>query len=362
MDKFLKELNEPSARKITIDKSRLLLALKKSLLQATEFVLEEAEGIQKNKQTDQLLTDQVNHVDKRYWIRSRAGRSIGKRSADRLKEIFGDDLDWVGPVYQNPNEKGVWGLFCPLPNILVIKFTTDVKGNETQISQELARYDMNEITEKSKYLGEYHYYVINNIENEKNAYQIKDMLLKDNKFIAKVLFESMPMMVPISMVPNDTNFGHQWNMTRIQAGGAGTTAWDLSTGSSDVVIAILDSGFDLTHPDLQFFSSGMNLGTGVPNGSPVTPPAWTNTAAGHGTACAGIAAATINNAKGVAGVAGSCTIMPLAFTAWTNMEFAIGINYATAYGAKVISLSFSLNLTAETSYDPCYSRISIHVV
>jgi hypothetical protein len=87
-------------------------------------------------------------------------------------------------------------------------------------------------------------------------------------------------------MPNDTHFSDQWNMTRIQAGGAGTTAWDFSTGNSTVVICILDSGCDLTHPDLQFSTQGLHLDNNQPDETPVNPPAWANINAGHGTACA----------------------------------------------------------------------------
>jgi len=147
--------------------------------------------------------------------------------------------------------------FCPKPSILVIKFTSTFKiDNGREFSQTLARYNMEEITEKSKYLDGYHYYVINNIENE-NAYQIKDILLNYSRYVSEVLFESMPMIHPTSFMPNDTHFSDQWNMTSIQAGGPGTTAWDFSTGNSTVVICILDSGCDLTHPDIQFSTQGL---------------------------------------------------------------------------------------------------------
>ena len=233
-------------------------------------------------------------------------------------------MDWLGPVYQNPDETGLRGLFCPFPNILAIKFTSSFNNKDNEFSQKLARYDMEKVTEKSNYLGEYHYYIINNIENE-NAYQIKDTLLNDTQFIREVLFESMPMIHPASLIPNDTFFPDQWNMSRIQAGGPGSTAWNFSTGNNSVVICILDSGCDLTHPDLQaqFSSPGIHLDNMKPDGSPINPPGWANTNAGHGTACTGIAAAAINNNQGVAGVAGTCVIMPLAFKDWTNFIICI---------------------------------------
>ena len=83
MNRFPDVLNEPSTSRIIIDKTRILLASKKSyeldelknLLQRTEFVLEE--GIQKNSEIDQKKPmETINHTDKRYWIR------IGHRRTD----------------------------------------------------------------------------------------------------------------------------------------------------------------------------------------------------------------------------------------------------------------------------------------
>ena len=68
-----------------------------------------------------------------------------------------------------------------------------------------------------------HYFIIKNIGNE-NAYQIKDILLNESQFVNEVVYESMPMIFPASLQPNDTHFGDQWNMTRIGAGGKGTSA------------------------------------------------------------------------------------------------------------------------------------------
>lgn len=156
MNRFPDVLNEPSTSRIIIDKTRILLASKKSyeldelknLLQRTEFVLEE--GIQKNSEIDQKKPmETINHTDKRYWIRSGTGEPMNQKNLDRLKEVFGEQLDWLGPVYQNPDETGLRGLFCPFPNILAIKFTSSFNNKHNEFSQKLARYDMEEVTEKS---------------------------------------------------------------------------------------------------------------------------------------------------------------------------------------------------------------------
>ena len=132
------------------------------------------------------------------------------------------------------------------------------------------------------------------------------------------------------------------------------SAWAAAQGygNSGVVIAILDSGVDSTHPDL-LQVTGYDFGDNDnnPNDNSAQP--------GHGTACAGVAAAIANNGLGVAGIAGGCSIMPvkvasnngtLGFTAITN-----GIYYAADNGADVISMSFG---AATTAYAPTDAAIS----
>ncbi|MCX7878375.1 MAG: S8 family serine peptidase [Ignavibacteria bacterium] len=82
-------------------------------------------------------------------------------------------------------------------------------------------------------------------------------------------------------------------------------AWDHVTGSSSVVIAIIDTGIDSTHPDLR---PNISMAGYDAYWNRYGVPRDTN---GHGTACAGIAAAVFNNSTGVAGVAPGCKIMAI---------------------------------------------------
>ena len=135
-------------------------------------------------------------------------------------------------------------------------------------------------------------------------------------------------------------------------------AWDLETGNPDVVIAILDTGIDYTHPDLmENIWENMNEIPGDSidndgNGYIDDIRGWDfayddndpQDELGHGTACAGIAGAVGNNGIGISGVCWNCTIMPIQVMDetgsgyWTDM--AQGIIYAADNGADVISMSF----------------------
>jgi len=135
--------------------------------------------------------------------------------------------------------------------------------------------------------------------------------------------------------PNDPYFNQQWALHNTgQTGGKADAdidapeAWDIETGSSDIVIAIIDTGVDTFHPDL--------AGNIVPGS---TNDDWN----GHGTHCAGIAAAVTNNGIGVAGVARGCKIMPLFAMGPIGIlaEFLVSksIVDATNNGTDVISMS-----------------------
>ena len=123
----------------------------------------------------------------------------------------------------------------------------------------------------------------------------------------------------------------QWGLTKIQA----PQAWAVTRGAG-AVIAILDTGVDLTHPDLaaNVLSTGHDF---VDNDN--TP----QDQHGHGTHVAGIAAAVADNGIGGSGVAPAAKILPVrvldAKGEGDADRIAAGIRYATSHHANVISLS-----------------------
>lgn len=139
---------------------------------------------------------------------------------------------------------------------------------------------------------------------------------------------------------NDPFFPQQWALSRMRV----PTAWGITKGRSSIRIAIVDEGVQTRHPDL----SGKIVSPydAVGNDTNQEPNAWD----GHGTACAGIAAAKANNGRGVAGVAPNCGIMPIriAYTSSPSSPFWItnttwiarGLMHAATQGADVISNSW----------------------
>jgi hypothetical protein len=114
-------------------------------------------------------------------------------------------------------------------------------------------------------------------------------------------------------------------------------AWDVTRGDPGVVIAIVDSGVLLDHPDL---AGRVVAGADVADGD--DDPTDT---IGHGTLVAGIAGAAANNATGIAGVCPECTILAVKAakdneTTLTKFDSAQGIVWAVDHGADVVNLSF----------------------
>lgn len=134
--------------------------------------------------------------------------------------------------------------------------------------------------------------------------------------------------------PTDTNFNSQWGLQKIQA----PEAWDLTSGSSSITIAILDTGVEPTHPDLKAsLVPGYNTVSNNTDTIPIHP---------HGTRVAGVAAAIGNNGIGVAGVCWNCKIMPMKISNASDgsaywSDIAEAITWATNNGARVANASYA---------------------
>ncbi len=153
----------------------------------------------------------------------------------------------------------------------------------------------------------------------------------------------------------DFDWGGSWDHTGSPIGTPGfdadaETGWNGSQayGSAGVVIAILDSGVDVGHPDL-LQVAGWDYGDGDSN------PDDNSGNPGHGTACAGVAAAIADNGTGIAGAAGGCSIMPLKTAdSGGTMYFSYidnALYHAADNGADVVSMSFGAAISSNPSTD-----------
>jgi thermitase len=130
----------------------------------------------------------------------------------------------------------------------------------------------------------------------------------------------------------------QWGPPAVSA----PAAWGVTPGDPSIVIAIVDTGVDDTHPDLasKIVGEYSYVGNSAKDGF------------GHGTHCAGIAAAATNNNVGIAGMCPNCGILSVKVLndqgAGYISDVASGITYAASHGARVISLSLGGGGRSET--------------
>jgi thermitase len=124
--------------------------------------------------------------------------------------------------------------------------------------------------------------------------------------------------------------GRQWAFPKIMV----PQAWEVTSGKSNVVIAVLDTGIDKEHEDL----AGKVIAEVNFTDSPTT-----NDVYGHGTHVAGIIAAAANNGLGVAGLAYNCRLMNVKVADDQGRFYASaaakGVTWAVNHGAKVINMS-----------------------
>ncbi len=177
----------------------------------------------------------------------------------------------------------------------------------------------------------------------------------------------------VEKTPHEAQFGKQWGLLNLgqddskNIGTAGMDigaekAWDLTTGSEDVVIAIIDTGVDQTHPDLatnvwtnQIEAHGLPGVDDDHNGyvddingfnfsDPAKPNGNSKDDHGHGSHCAGVIGAKSNDGKGIVGVNWKVKLMAVKFLnadGGGSLDAAVqAIDYAIKMKAQIMSNSW----------------------
>jgi subtilisin family serine protease len=153
----------------------------------------------------------------------------------------------------------------------------------------------------------------------------------------------------IDRFPGDPIYGEQWSHRMVGA----EAAWDRTTGSSSVQVAILDSGIDGTHPDL---ADNMAEQVDVSTGAVVPRTAGSDNDAcdvGHGTLVAGVAGAIGDNGRGVAGVAWDVSIVDVALSspasrcAMLDSAIVAGLHHVSQGSDPVDVVNLSLGTVSD---------------
>lgn len=259
-------------------------------------------------------------------------------------------------------------------NLSSTSISSNITNNYTSKNTNSTNYKKNELFVKFKYSSETSYKKNSQMVNRQiGATVIKEynevkglqlvripanMSLKDAiakyKKNSNVIYAEPNYAYAENSIPDDTYYDYQWGLSQVNA----SEAWNITTGSHKVIIAVIDSGIDLNHPDLKaniWINKGEIPGNGIDddhNGYVDDIYGWNFISGdnnisdddGHGTHVAGIIAAAGNNSKGVTGVMWSATIMSLKFLDNEGNGYVddavSAIRYATKMGASIISCSW----------------------
>jgi subtilisin family serine protease len=155
-------------------------------------------------------------------------------------------------------------------------------------------------------------------------------MLQTLKTRPDVAYAELDVVLARQFQPNDPGLGEQWHHQTIHS----ESAWSYSLATHKITLAILDTPFQMNHPDL---AANTVPGWDMTTQQPVTaaPEGYY-----HSTIGAGMAAAAINNLTGVSGVA-NCWLMPVNIgDSPTTSDMHDSVIWAADHGARVVNLSW----------------------
>jgi subtilisin family serine protease len=244
---------------------------------------------------------------------------------------------------------------------LIQNIVSSVQGKiKTYLKQEISALAWEPLTKTHRsFIGDPYLFHIKIPEEINIDYAIR--FLKMNPYVE---YAEKNGLVHLDTIPNDDRFDEQWALYNppsrkdIHA----PEAWNIFTGSSEVVVAVLDSGIDLNHPDLaaNIWTNPNDPADGVDNdqngfvddlhgwdfinsdNEPQDDNSTDNVY--HGTSVSGIIGAVGNNDEGISGVCWNVKLMPVKvgnMEGWIDIAAAInGIDYAISNGAFLLNASW----------------------
>ncbi|MBI2510440.1 MAG: S8 family serine peptidase [Opitutae bacterium] len=259
-----------------------------------------------------------------------------------------DDVAWTSPVYRARNASGgERSYFAVDPTVLILSSAAANAVDVTALDASLAPDE-----QRTRLMKGFTVYTAPNGNAPELAGRLRDLAALRGLPNA-VSLQNLPYLAPTAgcgcsggggtlaqpehvhcgvalapHTPNDPLFAQQWGLQRINA----PSAWPITNGDPNIVIAVLDQGVDLTHPDLNLWPISYSTITHTYDGSSV---------GNHGTACAGIIGGKMDNAAGVSGLASGCRVMAIS-TNFADTEVAEGLYFAADNGARVVSMSFGV--------------------
>ncbi|HHG84850.1 MAG TPA: peptidase S8, partial [Bacteroidetes bacterium] len=271
----------------------------------------------------------------RYWAEIKFAKNMRPNAyAKQLAALTeNQQVLYAGPYFSKGED-----LKIGLSDLFLVKLKA---LGDPQILLDMAAQAGAEVVGRNRFMSDWYTLSVTPKANG-NAMDLANAFFESGRFAA---VEPDLMVDDLTECVNDPFFNNQWSHNNTGQWGtsagpdinscAGWANW--GTGNIGTIVAVLDHGFERNHPDLV----GNNVGNGFDSESGTTPALVLGS---HGTACAGVVAATRNNNIGVTGVAPNCGIMSvsnsLAGSPNSRQKRADGINWAWQNGAAVISNSW----------------------
>lgn len=256
---------------------------------------------------------------------------VENQNIGNVKLAANKNVIYEAPFY-NTSEKKEAGL----SHLFYVKL---LKADDVNKLEELAVKNNVEILGNNKFMSLW--FTLSCSKNSKgNALEMANLFYESGLFAASepdLMTDDLPQCV------NDTYFNNQWGLlnTGQNGGTVGSDinvcqAWSITKGSDNIIVAVLDQGIELNHPDL------LNIHPYSYDTESGTSPS--QVLGDHGTACSGIIGAGSDNNLGISGIAPGCPLMSvsnsLAGTPNSRQKRADGFNFAWQNGASVISNSW----------------------
>ncbi len=287
-------------------------------------------------------TESVTDIDE---IEGLSIANLKNVTRERIEEYFGilnkdSNVEYVSPVLINDSGHEIGGF----TNKIIIRLK---KESDIKILEDLLKVHKAFIERKYEYDDKTYILKLKKAAS-RNSLELANFLHETGFFE----YAEPNLLHFLDFGTTDPFFEEQWAVNNTgQSGGTLDAdmdvlqAWEITSGNSNIAVAVLDIGVQLDHPDLNdnllygFDATG--------NGSAGAPTSNTGDVA-HGTACAGIVAAEANNNLGTVGIAYNCNILPIRiatkssdYTVTESQFMAAAVDWARLNGADVISMSFS---------------------
>jgi subtilisin family serine protease len=241
-------------------------------------------------------------------------------------------------VHHAYRPKGAEGTIFYLTDKIIVRF--DPKASHAEIDKILGIYALKVLKE---YEGEKNSFLVQvTASSGANPIKVANVLAEE-----PLVLSAEPNMVNrfrAAFIPPDPYFKRQWHLRAknrpqlvAEASVDAPAAWDVTRGERSIVVAVIDDGFDLSHPDFNGEGKVVFPKDYVDGDSNPFP----ETSAGdyHGTPCAGVAIAE-SNGRGVVGIAHVCAFMPVRFPLSADDDLLIEIFEEVGAKADVISCSW----------------------